>query len=268
MDVTELLDRVPIWGVFAASLLITFLSMEIGFLLGRRRRRRLIAEERIHAGPLAPAALGLLAFLLAVTFASVSSRLNDLKQVGLDEANAIGTAYIRADLLPAADGAEARKLLRDYVTLRIEAVDSASEQNINQAIIESELIQSELWSKATAIAIRQPTPISALYVQSLNEVIDMHEKRITHTLHYRLPGLIWVVLYSLAILAMSIGGYDTGVSGSRRVTGITLPTALAFAVVLMLVIAIDRPHQHLSRVTYASLLDLQEEMHSDVQPER
>ena len=58
MDVTELLDRVPIWGIFAASLLITLLSMEMGFLLGRRRRRRLIAEERIHPGPLAPAALG------------------------------------------------------------------------------------------------------------------------------------------------------------------------------------------------------------------
>jgi hypothetical protein len=100
MNVTELLDKIPLWGVFLASLMITFLSIEGGFLLGKRRRGRLPREEKIYTGPLATASLTLLAFMLAIVFGAVQSRFNELKHVGLDEANVIGTAFIRADLCP------------------------------------------------------------------------------------------------------------------------------------------------------------------------
>lgn len=102
-------------------------------------------------------------------------------------------------------------------------------------------------------------------MQSLNELIDMHEKRITIGIHYRLPGTVWMALYGLAIIAMAMGGYDNGVSNSRRVIGITLSAAVAFSVVLVLVTALDQPHQHLSTTTHAAMIDLQDDIRRSMQ---
>lgn len=265
MIVTEFLDSMPVWGIFLLSLVLIFLSIEFGFSLGKRRLRRLAGEEKIRTGPVVTASLSLLAFLMAIVFGAVYSRFSELKHVVLDEANAIGTAFIRADLLPKADRAEVRQLLQDYVNLRVDPVHSGAKENIGQVINRSEELQGELWSKAITIADQQPTPISALFVQSLNELIDMHEKRITIGLHYRLPGKIWILLYALAIITMVMGGYDTGLSGSRRVIAITLTAAAAFSMIFILVIALDRPHQHLSTATQAAMIDLQENIRRSIQ---
>jgi hypothetical protein len=267
MDITAFLDGIPLGGVFLVTLLFTFLAIEVGFLMGKWRRKGLPPESTVRTGPLASASLGLLAFMLAVVFSAVAARFNELKHIGLEEANAIGTAFLRADLLDADDRSSTRQLLNDYVDLRIEAVQDAAREQIEQAITKSEAIQSELWAKAVASALRQPTPTAALVVQSLNDVIDMHEKRITYSLYYRLPWIMWTMLYCLAILAMGIGGYDTGLSGSSRVTAITLSTALAFSVVFVLVISFDRPHRHMSRTTHDAMLDVQEDIRSSMQAE-
>jgi len=260
MNITEVLDTLPLWGVFLLSLLITFLSLEFGFFLGARRRGRLTGEEKVLTGPVVAASFSLLAFMLAISFGSVDSRFKELKHVALDEANAIGTAFLRADLLPEADRAEVRQLIQDYVDLRVEALSGDTEEEIVRAIKASEKLQGDLWSTATAIANQHPNPISALFVQSLNELIDIYEKKVTVSLRYRLPGSIWIMLYGLAFLAMAIGGYDTGVSGSRRVVVVTLAGALAFSVVFTLEVALDRPTQHLSTATQAVMIDLQEDI--------
>lgn len=265
MKFTEFFDVLPVWGIFLFSLMITFLSIELGYKLGKWRQGRLTREEKVHTGPAVTASLSLLAFMLAMVFGVVESRFNEMKHVVLDEANAIGTAYLRADLLPDADRAEIRQLLHDYVNLRIEAVQSGTEKQIEQAVERSEDLQRDLWSKAVTIADQQPTPISALFVQSLNELIDIHETRITVGIHNRLPGFTWMVLYGLAILAMVMGGYDTGLYGRRRVIAITVSAAVAFSVVLALVIVLDRPQQHLSMTTQAVMIDLQEDIHRSMQ---
>jgi hypothetical protein len=203
--------------------------------------------------------------MLAMTFSSVDSRFSELKRVAVEEANAIGTAFLRADLLPGADRAEVRQLLHDYVNFRVESLRSEEKGHVEQAIEASEKLQSDLWSRAAAIADGHPTPISALFVQSLNEVIDLHAKRITLAIHYRLPGIIWMVLYGLAILAMAMGGFNTGLDGGYRAVSITLAAALAFSVVFTLVIEMDRPHQHLSTATQAAMIDLQEDIRRSMQ---
>jgi hypothetical protein len=252
-------------GVFLLSLLITFLSFEFGFFVGRHRRGRLSGEEKILTGPVVAASFSLLAFMLAITFGAVQSRFQEVKHVALDEANAIGTAFLRADMLPEADRAEVRQLLRDYVDLRVESLSGDTEEEIKRAIDASEKLQGDLWSVATAITAQHPTPISALFVQSLNELIDNYEKKITVSFRYRLPGFIWMVLYSLAFLAMAIGGYDTGVSGSRSIVPVTLVAALAFSVVFTLVVELDRPDQHLSTAAQEVMIDLQEDVHRSMQ---
>jgi len=265
MNITEVLNTLPVWGVFLLSLLITFLSFEFGFFMGRHRRGKLSGEEKILTGPVVAATFSLLAFMLAITFGAVDSRLQEVKHVALDEANAIGTTFLRADMLPEADRAEVRQLIRNYVDLRVEALSADTEEEIVRAIEASEKLQGDLWSIATAIADQHPTPISALFVQSLNELIDIYEKKVTVSLRYRLPGSIWMMLYGLAFLAMAMGGYDTGLSGSRGIVSVTLAAALAFSIVFTLVVALDRPDQHLSTTAQAAMIDLQEDIRRSMQ---
>ena len=203
MNLKELFDALPLWAVFLLSLGVTLLSMQLGFQAGKRRRRRLTGEQKLHTGPVTAASMSLLAFMLAMSFGAAQSRLSELKRVALDEANAIGTAFLRADLLAGSDREEIRQLLHDYVDLRIEAGRSGARDEIEKAIDTSEELQIDLWSRAVAIAVQHPTPLSGLFVQSLNNLINLHEKRITFAIEYRLPGTIWVVLYGLAILAMT-----------------------------------------------------------------
>ena len=265
MMVTEFLDKLPIWGFLLASLVITFVALDSGFLLGKRSRERLTGEKKSHLGPVVAASLTLLAFMVAIVFGAVESRFNERKHIAVEEANAIGTAFLRADLLPRAYRADIRQLLYEYVTLRIEATQIGTGQQIEQAIDRSEVIQSEMWSRAVTLAGQQPTPISALFVQSLNELIDMHATRITLGIHYRMQGAIWIMLYGLAIITMIMGGYETGLSGNRRVIAISLLAAFALSVVLTLMVALDRPWQHLSTVTQEAMIDVQEDIRRSMQ---
>ena len=230
MTVTGLLDSLPLWGIFLITLSIAFLSMDIGFYGGKRRRRNLSAGQTIRSGPIAAASFSLLAFMMAITFGVVDSRLKDMKHVVLEEANAIRTTFLRADLLSTLDGVEVRELLQDYVDLRVEAAQIDEEEKLALAEDQLEELQSSLWSKAITVADQQPT--SRLFVQSSNTLIEAHTKWITLNVHYRLPGIIWLVLYGLAILAMAMGGYDTGASDSRRVIAVTMAGALAFSIML------------------------------------
>ena len=247
--------------IILASFMITFLATEYGFQAGTRRRLKLSGkEEDISPGPFSKAALGLLSFMLAMAYGTAQSRLHDLKQVALDEANSIGTAYLRADLLPGADRAQVRQLLRDYVTLRIETVEAGAKQPVEQAIDKSEKLRKALWSIAATLADQESTYSSRLLVESVTQLIELHNARITLALRYRLPELTWLVLYGLAFLAMAMGGYANGYSGALRSVSLALAMASAYSVVLMLVVGLDRTEKHLSTVTQSAMLDLQEQI--------
>src|SRR5262245_15194612 len=130
------LDALPLWMLFIATIVAIVLAEECGYRLGRARGRRADSESDSPVGAMVAAELGLLAFLLAFTFGIASSRFDTRRQVLLDEANAIGTTYLRAAMLPEPQRAEVRHLLRDYVDVRIAAVQQ--EGSIEHAIRRSE----------------------------------------------------------------------------------------------------------------------------------
>ena len=121
------------------------------------------------------AILGLVAFMLAFTFSLAASRFDAKRQTVLEEANAIGTTYLRTRLLPEPHKTEAAKLLGNYVDVRIRGVQ---EGNFAEAIAESEKLQELIWRQAIAAADKDHGSImTGLFVQSLNEMIDVHAKR-------------------------------------------------------------------------------------------
>src|SRR5882757_7695151 len=116
------LDVLPLPGVYLIMTLVALLAVELGFRLARNRLRRSLGEDQAPVGAIVGATLGLLAFLLAFTFGLAAARFDSRKGFVLEEANAIGTTYLRAALLPEPQRAEIRALLREYVDMRLQII--------------------------------------------------------------------------------------------------------------------------------------------------
>lgn len=257
MPIHEFLDYLPLWGLFVVTVLVILVAMEAGYRLGRYRRQRTNQEKESPVGAMVGAVLALLAFLLTFTFGMAASRFEARRQVLLDEANAIGTAYLRAALLPEPQRAESRKLLREYVDVRLEAVQPGKTA---AALRKSEELHVRLWSQAVAVAEKDPKSIVAgLFIQALNEVIDLHAKRVQVGIRNRIPSTIWAALYAIAVLAMVAMGYHAGLTGTSRSLAV-VALALAFAVVLLLNADLDRPQEGLLKVSQQAMIDLQDSM--------
>ena len=250
------LDALPLWGLFLAILLLVLLSVEGGYRLGKYRRSRSEQEKEAPVGAMVGATLGLLAFMLAFTFGLAAARFDTRRQVLLDEANAIGTTYLRAGMLP--DRREdIRALLRDYVDTRLEAVRSGK---VAEGIRRSEHLQDQLWAQAVAVGENNPTSIVVgLFVQSLNEVIDLHAKRVTAGLRNRIPGAIWVALFAVAVLSLAAMGYHAGLAGTSRSLA-DLAVAFTFSAVIGLIADLDRPQEGVLKVSQQALIDLRQSM--------
>jgi hypothetical protein len=185
MQYTTFLDMLPLWGLFLAIIVLVLAAIEGGYRVGSYRHRQSDHEMEAPVGAMVGATLGLLAFMLAFTFGMAASRFDTRKQLVLDEANAIGTTYLRTAMLPERRD-EIRALLRSYVDARLDVIQPG---RVAEAILQSEDIQGQMWSAATAIGQQHPDSIIVgLFVQSLNEVIDLHAKRVNIGLRNRIPG--------------------------------------------------------------------------------
>jgi hypothetical protein len=253
MDYTRLRDYLPLWGLFVATVAVVALSVEGGFQLGKYRRRRSDQEKEAPVGAIVGSTLGLLAFMLAFTFGLAASRFDARRMVVLEESNAIGTSYLRAGLLPAPNSVEIRRLFREYVDVRLQAIQPGATA---EAISKSADLHGALWLQATEVAAKDPHSIvTGLFVQSLNEVIDLHSKRVMFALQNRIPELVWLALYFIAILSMAALGYQEGLAGSRRTLAV-IALALTFSAVMLLIADLDRPQEGLLRVSQRAMDDL------------
>ncbi len=251
------LDFLPLWGIFVATLVLVLLAVEGGYRLGRYRRQCSEQEKEAPVGAMVGATLGLLAFLLAFTFGLAAARFDARRQVLLDEVNAIGTAYLRAELLPEPHREEVRKLLREYVDVRLEAVRSGK---VEQAVHRSEDLHGLLWAQAVAIGAKNPGSIvGGLFIQSLNDVIDLHSKRVLVGVQSRIPGTIWAALYAVALLALATMGYHGGLARTSRSLAI-LPVVVTFSAVMWLIADLDRPQEGSLQVSQKAMTDLRKSM--------
>ena len=250
----------PTTYVLAGLVLFALLVLAhlVGFRVARRGRARADEGERSETSTLQGGMLALLGLLLGFTFAAASQRFDARKQLVLDEANAIGTAYLRATAVPG--GEEVAELLRRYVDVRLEGAASArNPEDFRRAVGESERLHDAMWSRAAALARANPDPLRTLLLVAVNEVIDLHEKRLT-AMRNHVPTIILVLLLMVSVLTMASLGHAAGVSGGR-----SMSTALTFAMlvtlVIMVVVDLDRPERGLIRVSQQSLQTLRDGLH-------
>lgn len=254
---------IPLWGMFLITLGVIFVAFESGFLIGRRRSLRYSDKKDSPVGPMVAATLGLLAFMLTFTFGVAASHFNTRRHLVLDEANAIRSTYEMAQMLEEDSCNDSRKLLREYVAIRLEDVHSF--EKLGNVIFRSNEIQTQLWSIAMEGDVKGTGTSSAwLYIQSLSDMINMQAKRISSGSHGRIQTSIWVVLYWLAILGMAAMGYHAGLIGMHGFFAYMV-LVFTFSSVIVLIYDLDRPKQQLFKISQRSLIDLQQQMTEPVE---
>ena len=256
----QTIDQISLWAFFLIIILILFTAAEIGFHLGKWPKRLSKDEEKGQARTILGAALGMLAFMLAFTFGMAGSIHNARKSVLLEEANAIGTAYLRAQILPEPSSSKIKGLLREYVDIRLKGAQLKSADQLKQLIARSEEIHNELWTLSVSLAKENSGSIFVgRFVDSVNEVIDLHSERITKGLLNRIPMSIGTTLFFVAILSMTLMGYQAGLTGVRTLVA-RFALILAFASVMLLITELDRPKKTIIKVSKQVMIDLKASM--------
>lgn len=254
------IDIIPNWVLFLLVCGIVFVSVEIGFRIGRSVRRKTEEERESPVSSIASVILGLLAFMLAFTFDVVSDRYDTKKALVREEANVIRTAWNRADFLPEAERTKTKALLHDYVERRIAVASGRDPETIRASQQGFVDIQQQLWGIAVANArIDMNSDIGALYVESVNQIGELHATRFGIGVNARIPTAIWLTLLSLLILGMSTLGFQCAIALSRR-SRVVPALAVAFSMVIVLIAALDHPGDTLMPVPQDALTSFLSEM--------
>lgn len=246
------LDDIPQWVLLSTTVLMVLGSIEGGYRLALYRKRQTDKEDA-PVNSIIGSTLGLLAFLLAFTFGMAATRFDTRRELLLNEVTALETVYLRTGLVTEPECFEVRKLLKEYVHLRAEAIKQP--QELPQVIARSEVLHNELWSQAILVAKKDSdSEMHALFVSSLNEAIDLHTKRLVVG-QYHIPNAIWWALYLVSILSMAGVGYQFGLTGMRDVAA-SLFLALSFSIVIGLIANLDRTANGALQVSQQPMIDL------------
>ena len=239
--------------VLAISFVALWFVANFGALLTQRRPLR--DELRDDFGVVQAASLTLLGLLIGFTFSMAINRYDLRKTYEEAEANAIGTEYVRADLLPAADGAKVRELLKAYLDQRVLSYITRDVQQLRQIDGRTAQLQNELWFAVQAPASAHPTPVVALAVSGMNDVLN--SQGYTQAAYWnRIPAAAWGLVATIAVCCNLLIGY-----GARRTSAllfVVLP--LAISISFFLIADIDSPRGGLIRVLPQNLMSLSQSL--------
>jgi len=244
--------------IVSGLFIFMLLAMEIGFRSGRRQQAS-ATEATTQANAVLASMLGLLALLLAFTFSAALQRYDDRSQTVVAEANAIGTAYLRAQLLPGGMQDEVQALLRQYLDVRIQEgrVDSTEPELHESLLHQAKLMEAQLWNHAVRAAELDGSVVtSGFFIQSLNELIDTSGTR-NAALNRHVPEIVLFLMFATIVLTTATLGYASGLAG-HRVTLAAFVLVMLIALVVYLIIDLARPRRGIIQVSQDSMLSLQQ----------
>jgi hypothetical protein len=246
-------------GLIALALLAGMVvAMEIGYRLTRRTRGLPSAVSKRNVNAMQSSILGILALLLAFTLSISLQRFDQRSDAVVDEANAIGTAYLRTQLLHPPARAELQPMLRDYLALRVKAATMTTvEGERREAVLNAaEEAQAAIWVGTARAAEADPNPVtSGLFVQAINEMIDSYGRR-DAGLNRHVPEVVLFLLYAALLMTGAVVGLSSGLSGHRPSRGSSMAMILLVVALIFIIVDLDRPRRGLIRVSHAPLIDL------------
>jgi len=208
-----------------------------------------IPQRKQQMGTISDGLFLLISLLLGFTLTLAVSRFLERRSLVVEEAISIGTTYLRASTLPQPYRDHSKQLLREYVDTRLE-LDSVSinASRFNETVSRAKRLQEELWFDAAAVAQNDRTAITAVYVNSLNETIDLHEKRVAAS-ENRVPQPVWLLITSVSLIAV----FTRGSTLTARFWPTLILVPITIAVVVALIADLDAPSRGLIRLDQRAL---------------
>jgi hypothetical protein len=247
LKMIDLLDYPLVF--FAVAIVVLWLVEQVGGHL--RRRQRQPDLEREDMGVIVGAALTLLGLIIGFTFSMAVSRYDQRKNLEEEEANAIGTEYLRAGLLPPADAAKVRTLLKNYLDQRILFYSTGDTRQLEQIGAATGELQNELWASVQAPA--QPTPLTALAVSGMNDVLN--SQGYTQAAWWnRIPVAAWGLMAAIAICCNVMIGYDARLVQKRTTRALIMPMIVAIS--FLMIADLDSGRRGIIRVPPQNLQSL------------
>lgn len=242
--------------IYIALPIIMFICFEVGYQVGRWRAKGKPEEKEGPTGMLVGSMLALMAFLIAIVMGMTIDRFDARRGLVVDEANAIGTAYLRAGYIDPVRGEPVRELLREYLPLRITISDAAQ---LSANLDASMALTDQMWTLTEQEARANPeSEVTGLFVDSVNEVINVQTARAT-AIDARVPQpIIFFVVFG-SILAISLVGYHAGLMLRRSLVAAVL-LVLLFSTVIALVIDLNQPASGLFVVSQKPFTTLQSQI--------
>jgi hypothetical protein len=249
------LTRFPLL-VVACSFLLMLFSARIGLFL-RKRQSKLDEDVHQDLDLIVAAVLTLLGLIIGFSFSMATNRYDLRKNYEEAEANAIGTEYVRADLLPATEAAKVRALLKEYLHQRILFYEARDEHELQQVNARTGQLQSQLWPAVQVPASAQPTPVIALAVSGMNDVLN--SQGYTQAAWWnRIPIGAWVLMAAVAICSNLLVGYSAHRAEAGIIRLLVLPLVLCIA--FFLIADIDSPRRGIIIVHPQNLMSLAQSM--------
>ena len=240
-------------GLFGGVLLL----LETGRRIGVRRMAADGEEPRAGMAAVEGAVFGLMGLLIAFTFSGAAARFDTRRQLVTEEANDIGTAWLRLDLLPAAAQPALRESFRRYVDLRLEVYRKLPDiKAANAALGRCAALQAEIWAQAVAASRESPAPAATLLLPALNQMFDITTPR-TMAAKIPPPVIIFVTLVALTLISALLAGYGMAAAKTRSWVHM-LGFAVVMAATVYIIIDLEHPRMGLINIheTDQVLLDL------------
>jgi hypothetical protein len=239
-------------AVFVAALLVLWVT---DWVAATRLRRFRAEIDRTHGdfAVIQGAALTLLGLIIGFTFSMAVGRYDQRKNLEEEEANAIGTEYLRASLLPAADAAKVKALLVRYSDSRILYYTTADDDALQRIGNETAQLQNEMWNAVREPALAQPNQINALVVSGMNDVIN--SQGYTHAAFLnRIPPAAWMLMMAIAVCATALVGLGLAETPNTRLLLPVVPVIVAIA--MFMIADIDSPRRGMIAVAPINLISL------------
>jgi hypothetical protein len=238
--------------VFLITLVGLWVASQAGATL-RRRRGAMEAEEREDFGVILAAALTLLGLIIGFTFSMAITRYDLRKNYEEAEANAIGTEYVRADLLPAANAEKARGLLKSYLDQRVLFYETRDSEELRQVNTATAQLQAQLWEQVKTPAETNLSAVNALTVSGMNDVLN--SQGYTQAAWWnRIPVAAWGLMWAIAVCCNFMIGYYVRPADRRWIRLVVMP--LIVSISFMLIADIDSPRAGIIRVRPQNLESL------------
>jgi len=257
MNIASLITSLNPWILFPVVIGLGIGASELGVWL----RKKTIAKEGKEGsiGSMIGPMLALLAFMLGFTFSITSSRFASRRELVVQQARSINTCYLRSGYIPEKQKQEIRGMLSQYTDLLVDLKNAA---DVDRTIPVLENLNIQIWNRAeTLVHETMDSELRALYIESINEVVETYQKRKTVGLVYRIRGPIWTTLFLLFLLSMALAGYENSAHKRRRLLNIAF-MATAFALIVTLIADMDsRSESRNFKANLQPLVDVQKMIH-------